>query len=143
MQLLRKISAIVFSTLVLFSSMSFTLGMHFCMGQLQSIALFSEAESCEGAPEKVPFSAKIPDYEDSERIAGRGCCEDHIVVVEGSEELNIASTIVLPDFGMVVAFLARTSDTSTSLEIDFHSNIGYSPPIIERNITVLIQSFLI
>ena len=37
------------SALVLLSSMSFTFGMHFCMGQLESIALFSGVEPCEMA----------------------------------------------------------------------------------------------
>ena len=43
----RKISSLLLSMLVLLGSTSFTVNMHFCMEQMESIAFFKDAQECD------------------------------------------------------------------------------------------------
>ncbi|MEQ8682450.1 MAG: hypothetical protein RID25_21980 [Cyclobacteriaceae bacterium] len=143
MQRFRKISAILLSILVLLSSTSFTFGMHFCMGQLESIALFSGAEPCEMVAQKSPCASEKHDSDCDHKITKKSCCEDHTVVMEGSEELNIISSVSAPDFHMTAILYAVVSFLFSDTAVDHYTFNDYSPPLIERDIPVLVQSFLI
>ncbi|WP_439487822.1 HYC_CC_PP family protein [Algoriphagus sp.] len=122
MQHFRKISAILLSALVLLSSTSFTFGMHFCMGQLQSIAFFSEAEPCEMATQKSPCAndKHDPDCE-HQQVTKKGCCEDHTLILEGSEELSIVKSVSAPDFQMTAVLYALVSFIFISPSVDYYS----------------------
>ncbi len=132
------------SALVLLSSTSFTFGIHFCMGQLESIAFFSSADPCEMAQQKTPCATDKHDLDcDHQQVTKKGCCEDHTLVLEGSEELSIVKSISAPDFQMTAVLYALVSFIFTSPSVDYYSFNDYSPPLINRDITVLVQSFLI
>ncbi|MEQ8554810.1 hypothetical protein RT717_01335 [Imperialibacter roseus] len=147
MQRFRQKSAILLSMLVLFSSMSFNFSMHFCMGQLESIALFQQAKPCEMVTQPVPC---VHDHHDQEcelnhtHTAKKGCCEDHFLQVEGQDELaRVAAPVSMPDFHMVAVLYALVSFIFSAPTVDYYSYKDYSPPLIERDIPVLVQSFLI
>ncbi len=132
------------SLLVLLSSTNFTLGMHFCMGQLESVALFSDPDPCEMAPQKSPCSTDKHDPDcEHQQLTKKGCCEDHTLVLEGSEELSIVKPFSIPDVHMAAVLYAMVSFIFTSPSVSHYSFNDYSPPLIERDIPVLIQSFLI
>lgn len=143
-QRFRKISAILLSLLVLLSSTSFTFNMHFCMGQLESVALFSDVDPCEMAQQKTPCASikHNPDCK-YKQVAKKGCCEDRTLVLEGSEELSIVKSVSIPDVHMTAVLYAMVSFIFTSPSVSHYSFNDYSPPLIERDIPVLIQSFLI
>ena len=148
MQRFRQKSAILLSMLVLFSSMSFNFSMHFCMGQLESIALFQQAKPCEMVTQPAPC---VHDHNGSRECehnrahtAKKGCCEDHLLQVEGQDELaQVAASVSMPDFHMVAVLYALVSFISSAPTVDYYSYKDYSPPLIERDIPVLVQSFLI
>ncbi len=144
MKRFRKISAILLSILVLLCSTSFTFSMHFCMGQLESIVLFSTAEPCEMATKKSTCASEKHDPDCDHEINKNGCCEDHTLIIEGREDLKVVSKVTLPDF-QVAAFVIYTLVSYLFLEptTDYSSYKDYSPPLIERDIPVLVQSFLI
>ncbi len=147
MQRFRKISAILLSMLVLFSSTSFTFSMHFCMGQLESIALFQQAKPCEMVTQPTPC-ANNKHGQECEHVhvhtAKKGCCEDHFLQVEGQDELaQVAASVPMPDIQMVAVFYAVVSFLFDAPAVHTDSYKEYSPPLIERDIPVLVQSFLI
>jgi hypothetical protein len=129
--------------LVLLSSTSFTFGMHFCMGQLESIALFSGAEPCEMATQKSPCASDKHDSDCDHKITKKSCCEDQTVVMEGHEDLTQVSKVAVPDFQMIAVLYAVVSILFSATAVDHYSFNDYSPPLIGRDITVLVQSFLI
>jgi hypothetical protein len=132
------------SALKLLSSTSFTFGMHFCMGQLESIALFAGAEPCEMAQQKSPCSTHQHDPDcKHQQVTKKGCCEDHTVVIEGHEDLTQVSKIAVPDFQMVAVLYAVVSFIFSTTSVDHYSYNDYSPPLIDRDIPVLVQSFII
>src|SRR6476659_2262852 len=74
MKLIRSISAIILALLVLFSSSSFIVGIHWCGGHVQDFALFTKAEVC-------PMERNFPPCH---KPIKNNCCEDQTVVHEGS-----------------------------------------------------------
>tara|TARA_Y100000114_G_scaffold156218_1_gene182685 strand:- start:12289 stop:12723 length:435 start_codon:yes stop_codon:yes gene_type:complete len=143
-QRLKKISTILLSALMLLSSTSYTFGMHFCMGELESIAIFSEAGHCDSMKKSIPCEeANDHSICDHEQINAKGCCENHTLVIEGHEELTQVSSISAPDFHMVAVLYALVSFIFSAPAVDYYSYKDYSPPLIDRDIPVLVQSFLI
>src|SRR5690606_38539851 len=132
------------SVLVLLSSTNVTFAMHYCMGELESIALFSEAGTCDMAKQKKTASASKhgPDCH-QHQMAAKNCCEDQTLVLEGIEELSLVKSFEIPDFQMTAMLYALVSCILTSQSVDYYTFDDYSPPPIERDITVLVQSFLI
>lgn len=132
------------SALVLLSSTSFTLGMHFCMGQLENIAFFSGAEPCEMVTQKSPCATDKHDPDcEHQQVTKKGCCEDQAVVMEGHEDLTQVSKVAVPDFQMIAVLFAVVSFLFSATAVDHYTFNDYSPPLIERDIIVLVQSFLI
>ena len=66
---------------VLFSTMSFTLNMHYCGDTLVETAILHKAEGCGMEMEK-------PSTEGCS-ISKKKCCEDKQVVIEGQDELQL------------------------------------------------------
>lgn len=118
--------------------------MHFCMGQLESVALFSKAGHCESMKKSIPYE-EVNDHSkcDYDQINANDCCENHSVVIEGHEELAQVSSVSAPDFQMVEVLYALVSFIFSAPAVDYYSYNDYSPPLIERDISVFIQSFLI
>ncbi len=76
--------------------------MHFCMGQLESIALFSGVEPCEMATQKSPCATDKHDPDcERQQVTKKGCCEDQTVVIEGHEDLTQVTKVAVPDFQMI------------------------------------------
>lgn len=106
------------------------------MGQLESIALFSGAEPCEMATQKSPCATNKHDPDcEHQQVTKKGCCEDQTVVIEGHEDLTQVTKIAV--LYAVVSFLFSAT------AVDHYTFNDYSPPLIERDIIVLVQSFLI
>lgn len=77
----HKIVSPLLALLVLFSTMSFTVDMHFCGGNLVDKAIFSEVKKC-----GMEMKSKTADY----TVQKPSCCEDISITVEGQEELKIS-----------------------------------------------------
>jgi hypothetical protein len=77
----QKIVSPLMALLVLFSTMSFTVDMHFCGGNLVDKAIFSEVKKC-----GMEMESKTAEY----AIKKPSCCEDISITVEGQEELKVS-----------------------------------------------------
>lgn len=114
---------------LLIATTGVTLNKHYCMGRLKSIAIFHHAENCmgEGMVDPMP------------------CCQDV------SEELKIEE-ITSSTFNFdsapelyqlaVVSYILIDQDL-VSIEQDHPEFLDYEPPPTDKDIPVLIQSFLI
>lgn len=140
MKILKKISAIILSLLVILSSMSFTLNVHMCMGEIDSIALLQESKSCEMSTQQAPCANH--DLHNSQPTK-KDCCEDHSFFVEGQDELAKTASFGMPDLHFVAVLYAVAAYlfAQPSIVTTFYKD--YSPPLIERDIPVLVQSFLL
>src|SRR5688572_992814 len=77
----RSILSATFAFLVLFSSSNIMVGLHLCSGEIQNIAFFSKAESCE-------MEKKMPPCH---RHESKPCCEDE-TIIHNSEDFNAPFT---------------------------------------------------
>lgn len=138
----RKISALLLSMLVLFGSTSFSVSMHFCMEQMESIAFFNDAKECEMMAQTPPCTGE-DDHRQGSHEGMDGCCEDRINLVEGQDELKEAGSVSMPNLQFFAVLYTIAFYSLTSPLLEDYSYKTYLPPIIERDIPVLVQSFLI
>lgn len=135
MKALRHISAVVLAFLVLVSSTSFMVGVHLCMGEIENIAFFSKADSCEKEQTVPPchLHSKSP------------CCEDETVMHEaddfkasvGHYHLAVPAPI---DMGQALILISGVIPTAPLARFRFHN---YDPPLRSLDLTVEHHVFLI
>ena len=135
MKAIRSISAVLLAVLVLVSSTSFMVGMHICMGEVQNIALFGKADSCQ--KEKA-----LPACHKHMKPA---CCEDETVFHEatdfkGSIE-HIHIDVPAPtDIEQPVVLISEVIPASPIARTQYYN---YDPPLRSCDLTVEHQVFLI
>lgn len=128
--------------LVMLSSMSFTLNIHLCMGQIESVALFKESKACEMANQVAPCAKEKHNWH-GHQLSKNGCCEDHSIFIEGQDEITKTASVAISDLQFVAALYAVVTYLFAQPSVDTVSYNAYSPPLFERDIPVLIQSLLI
>lgn len=131
----RSISSILFAILVVISSTNFTIGMHFCMGKVENVALFGKAESCQKEKALSPCHKQMLP----------GCCEDEVVYHEGTDfKASIAHYQIVPpapvDIERPVVFLSVIIPAAPVASIQYYK---YDPPLRTCDLTVEHQVFLI
>ena len=129
MILLRKIVNTFLAITLLIATTGVTLNKHYCMGRVKSVAVFHHAENCMG----------------NDLIDPMPCCEDV------NQELKVDHlTKASFDFESsanfyqlaIITYFVLNSDLA-SVENDKPAFQNYAPPPPDRDIPVLIQSFLI
>lgn len=137
MKFFRTIFTPILAILVFLNATSFSMSMHLCMGEVKNLAFFQTADACENA--RFPINKE----DTCEHINTKNCCEDRTVLIEGNQELvtetldtfkNLDSIAVV--YAVLISLVSRSSETTDSFET-------YIPPLILKDIPVLIQSFLI
>ncbi len=123
--------------LVLFSTMSFSMDMHFCGDSLVDFKLFQKAETC-GMSMDMPMMDMAFDDMDM------NCCSDVEVVLTGQDDLQVSidqlsfeqqSFILAYTFSYIYLFEGLDEQPTPFNE--------YSPPILTRDVQLLDQTFLI
>lgn len=130
---MKKTFSVLLSLLILLSSLDFNLSAHYCCSQLVDIALIGEAEVCSMTKERDCKSYEMP------------CCSDRQIIIEGEDYLSSKSfetqevekiDILIADHQFPIGLLLEEQHTSFFLE-------HYTPPLIEQDITLAVQSFLL
>ena len=81
MKVLKTISSLFLAVLVVIASTSFTVGVHFCMGEASDVAFFTDAADCEMQQHMPPCH----------RQHKSTCCDDE-TIVHHSEDLKPVSS---------------------------------------------------
>jgi hypothetical protein len=135
---MKKLSAIVSVTLSLFvliASSSFTVNMHFCGDHIRSIALLDQAAPC-------PMETKAPLCHN--QACADTCCDDSQVVFEGQDfNYQFHEFTAHWALGWVADIPFITTIAPTHRVSVIKNHFAYKPPLLERDIPVLKQSFLI
>lgn len=134
--LFHKIMAVAMSCVVIFTTTSFMVDMHFCGDTLIDIAVFKEAKSC--------CTEMVADTNSSSEMKGKSCCHDEQIIMEGQDELTTSfQKIDIEQQNFVVAFI--TSYVPVFLDSAAHSIPfdGYPPPDISHDFVILHEQFLI
>lgn len=120
--------------LVLIASASFTVNLHVCGGQVQSVALFEKAAPC-------PMEVQTPPCHQS--LAKSNCCADEKLAYDGQDFQVQESTHLIAIQATWIAELPLLYSVITEQATGAQHNSQYKPPLLQHDIPVLIQSFLI
>ena len=148
---IHRITALSLALIVLVSSSGLTMDMHYCMGHLKNVNFFGKAKTCHDKvrPIKNAHCKKIQKachqkFAVSQSQKANGCCDNHSIQYDLDTEFIQSSFDILVGFDYqslsINNFSARFFESSNIVIPAF---LLYKPPIPERDIPVLIQSFLI
>ncbi|MGB5436356.1 MAG: hypothetical protein WBM98_10745 [Maribacter sp.] len=125
--------------IVLFSTMSFSLDMHFCGDHLVDFSFFDHVDNCmmKSQMSKSPRECTMMDMD-------MDCCTDVEVVLQGQDDLKISFDQITFDQQV---FIASYVYSYINLFEGFDQHVvpfkDYSPPPLIRDLQILDQTFLI
>ncbi|MDL5514075.1 hypothetical protein QSE00_19835 [Arenibacter sp. M-2] len=135
-QIFHKISSFLMAIVVLFSTMSFTIDMHYCGDNLVETAIFHKAKGC-GMEMEKPST-------DGCSIKVKDCCSDEQLIIDGQDELKISFDKLTFDQQVFVAsFVYTYINLFEGLEKNVTSFRDYVPPLVIRQIYKLDETYLI
>lgn len=139
--MIRKISALGMVAIIFITSTGFQLSAHYCSGQLKSFKLFGKAEVCKY---EQPVKKPCPMHKEMAAKTKKDCCNNEDIQLDPSSYEAVAVTKVIIDhnFDFVVPQpLVSASIAQWNAHVDFTTQ--YRPPPIDRDIPVMVQSFLL
>lgn len=133
---LKRISVIVMSFMVLFSTLSFTVEKHICAGEVRDISFTGNLERC-----VMPSSS---DDINSFNFDKEPCCKDIKHSVDGTNsELKVTPVVKIEVIQLAMAFVYSYHNIfQEEYDAKIHFN-EYSPPVLEKDIQVLFETFQI
>ncbi len=156
---IAKITSLLMAFMLLLSSTGFSIDLHFCQGNLKSFSLFGTAASCHAKAEKnhcqktcsklasgssTCHSAKpkMAKAEDSEK----NCCSNKSMKVAPDMDTQkaVSEQLTETNISFLSAFVAVFyADQTLDLANLIIPHLNYIPPLLDQDIPVLIQSFLL
>ncbi|CAM1373495.1 conserved exported hypothetical protein [Tenacibaculum litopenaei] len=136
-QVLRKITAICITFVLVFSSMSFAVEKHFCGDYLVDISYLGDADACGGEREEACGSDTTNSEPD--------CCKDEIAHVQGIDDLSKLGSeqqLFSPVIWLLTSsyFFQLPSVADVDNEVD---TVADSPPISKKSKRILYQVYIL
>ncbi|MCL7763163.1 hypothetical protein MPF19_07005 [Polaribacter sp. Z014] len=126
----------IMALVVLFSTMSFTVSMHYCGDNLVETAMFQKAKGCGMEMEK-------PSSEDC-KVIKKNCCSDKQFMVDGQNELQLQVDIISFEQQVFLAsYIYSYINLFEGLENNVSSYGEYEPLLANRQIFKLDETYLI
>jgi len=122
------------------SCVSHSVSFHICGGEIENMSIFGHAKSCilnnNGCDNHT--NANQRSYNQN------GCCKDTNLVIDTDRYLSNATEKVSTEniISISILIVSVVQGIDYTLEEYSHTSI-YKPPLINRDITILVQSFLI
>ncbi len=135
-KLVLKIASFLMAVVVVFSTMSFTVDMHFCGDRLVETTIFQKAKGCGMEMEKP--SAK------GCTISKNNCCSDVQQIIDGQDEMQFTiDKLPIDQQIFIVSFVYTYKNLFEATEKKDTSFRDYSPPLVTRQIYQLDETYLI
>ncbi|XCF07440.1 hypothetical protein ABI125_06175 [Tamlana crocina] len=132
-----KIMALLMAVLVLITTTSFTIDMHYCGDTLVKMALFKKAKDCGMEMEK-------PSADEGCSITKKNCCDDKQLSIEGQDELQLTvDKISFKQQVFIATFVYTYINLFEKYNLDINSFIEYKPPLVVRHLYKLDETYLI
>ncbi|WMI64151.1 hypothetical protein RBH94_08710 [Aestuariibaculum sp. YM273] len=121
---------------VLLTTMSFTVDMHYCGDTLVEMAVFHKAKGC-GMEMDTPST-------DACAVTKKNCCDDKQLIVEGQDELQQNfEKLSFNQQLFVTSFVYTFINLFEGEEQLDNSFTAYKPPLVSRQIYKLVETYLI
>ena len=133
-KVLHNILSVFLAIVVLFSTMSFTVNMHYCGRTLVDISIFKEAKTCE---------MEMPNQSNA-FTKKKGCCTDKQVNFEGQDDLKITwDTFAAEQQLFIASFYFSYINIFEELQEHNVPFKEYPPPLLVKNIYMVHETYLI
>lgn len=135
--ILHKLGAVLMAVVVLFSTLSFTVDMHYCGHNLVDMSL-DKADNC-------LMKSMMPENSSGcSSMQKMKCCSDVEIAFEGQDELKINfDQFSLDQQVFLIAYTYTFIELLQPAEENKIPFDGYPPPLLVRDIQVLNETFLI
>lgn len=140
LQFLNKILAIIIAFIVIFSSLSFTVEKHICMDEVTDISFFTEADSCgmQGDECEQDTSEKTNSFNEKD------CCNTVDELIPGNQiEQPAIDSFEIDQVQFIVTYTYTYLNLFEENKDVIPFTVYSSPPIVDKDILVLYQIFLI
>ena len=135
-QIFHKIMSLAMAFVVLFSTMSFTMNMHYCGETLVETVLFQKAKGC-GMDMDKPATEGCS-------MTKKNCCNDEQLVIEGQDELQLqVDKISFEQQVFIASYVYTYVNLFEGLENNVSSYEDYKPPLVIRQLYKLDETYLI
>lgn len=125
------------SLVVLFSTMSFTIDMHYCGDILVETAIFHKAKGCGMEMEDSAANSECSTIK-------KGCCKEEQIIVQGQDELQLTFDKLTFEKQFFVSSLLYTYVSLFESEGEsIISFLEYPPPLIVKKLYKLDETYLI
>jgi len=155
-----KIIALTLAFLMFFTSFGFSLDIHYCQNEIQSYSVIGKAKSCDKLADhncdhasqkchKATSDDQNLSYDHSkisDKECDKECCQNRSFHVENLDEdslSSINSSFDLNQMQFVLAYVYSLYNVSVFKGNAVSNFSTYSPPLIEKDIQLLFQSFLL
>lgn len=135
MKVFRTISALALAFLVLMSSTSFLVGMHFCMGEVKDLSVFSAADQCPRHEQRLPACHQ----------SATDCCQDKVFKHDGDDFKNTYEKLVAgsPVVLEILQPAVLVSEVIPASSPEGSTADAYDPPSFPDDLTVSLHVFRI
>ncbi|MCM4154387.1 hypothetical protein DHD80_00015 [Gramella sp. AN32] len=125
------------TVVVLFTTTSFKVDMHFCGNNLVDFSLFHNVQTC-GMENEQPTNTCEKGF------SKKPCCSDKQLVIEGQHDFKTSlDKLAYGHYAFVATFFSTYINLFDELDNNVIRFKDYSPPFLERDIQILDQVFLI
>ena len=122
---------------VLFSTMSFTIDMHYCGDTLIDTSVFSKARTCGTDMQKTEATSDCSPTK-------KKCCTDEQITIEGQDELKISfDKLTLDQQVFIASFISTYINLFEGLNENVSSYEEYKPPLVVRQLYKIDETYLI
>lgn len=131
MVIFRKISAILMAMFILLTTAGFSLHKHHCTITKETTTSISHVKNCCGT--------------EDEKECPKGCCQDETEIIQLSTDLSLPTTTheFAPELFVAIIQHFVPNNLFDYGDKTLSKYLNYKPPLILKDIPVLIQSFLI
>ena len=138
LQVLHKILAVIIALVILFSTLSFTVEKHICMGEVTDVSYFTESDSCGMTTEECDF-----DDASGTHVKKENCCDNVVELIPGIQnEQQAIDSFELEQIQFIIAYTYSYLSLFDADKEEILFN-DYIPPLVDKNIQILYQTFLI
>jgi hypothetical protein len=131
-----KIASILMAFVVVFTTLSFTVDMHFCGNTLVETAVFQKVKGC-------GMELQKPSKDDCV-VKSNNCCNDKQLTIDGQQELQISfSAFSFEQLLYVTSILNTDKEFSQVIDKNVLLYKGYALQLVIRQLYKIAETYLI
>ncbi len=138
---------IILCLIILISSTGLSINHHYCQGQIKSAALLVKANACGPAGDRTAQSEPFCPVEGMATLGKGRCCYDlssfikQLILKDSSSD---GITAISPSKPQVLPLVLAFWETGVlhHRPVKINSSTFYRPPVLSRDLTIVLQTFL-